>query len=139
RDRAPWLAGELPEGAEALGEWRWTEGRDPRGARVHLGDGTGPGDGEGPDLHYVLAPEAGWFLGAGEHLVQYVRLDPAAPPRQLALQVYADGLDGGHRASWGEPLLDLEAGAAAFAHTAARPPVGRWLRLKLGAEELGLA
>src|SRR5690606_14487860 len=47
--------------------------------------------------------------------------------------------DGGHRASWGEPLLDLDAGVGAFAHTAARPPAGRWLRLKLRAEDLGLA
>jgi len=128
-----WLEGELPADSEAIGQWRWSEEKDPRGVRTHQSTGLGP------DLHYVIAPQEGWFLGEGDNLVQYVLLDPTDAPEQIALQVYADGLDGAHRISWGGLLLDLDpGGGGGFTSMGVLPAAGRWQRLRIPATALNL-
>jgi RHS repeat-associated protein len=128
-----WIAGNLPQGAKADGDWRWSETTDPRGARTHISDGAGT------DTHVVFASTGDWYFGAGDRLVQYVKLDAQSPPRQIVLQIYGDGRDGEHRLTLGEKVIDLGAGPdARLVDLGEAADRGEWLRVSVPAEQLGL-
>ncbi|MBX9775848.1 MAG: hypothetical protein K2Y71_15830 [Xanthobacteraceae bacterium] len=120
----PWLGGETPASAQTIGAWRWNPAdQDPFGKATHRSEG------DGPDVHYVIAPSAGWFLADGMSLVQYLRVDPKAPPRSMVIQLYTDDADGEHRVLLGE----TEPGQPAAWGTV--PSAGAWMRLRISAAD----
>src|SRR5262249_19229293 len=102
-DTAPaWVLGDAPAGAKLLGEWQWHDSPALMAPRSHAGPVQ-----KGPALHYFLHAPQPLVLDKGDNLVQYVYLDPKAPPRQILLQLYAGGTQLGKRLYWGEKLIDL--------------------------------
>jgi hypothetical protein len=100
------------------------------GAHAHLFDGA-------------LQP---FTPGAAEALYAWVCLDPDHPPRSLMLQ-WRDATGWEHRAYWGEPLLTWgrpTTGTHPFRvaghfHVGNLPPAGRWVRIEVPSNQLGLA
>ncbi len=95
-----------------FGQWRWEDSANgPQGrARVTAGAnmvrdeansyGVGETPPTGPSLHGIqYLPDARRY-GPGSRVVQWVRLDPLAPPRALSVIVKADGRFT-HAAAWG--------------------------------------
>ena len=99
------------------------------GAHAHLLDGA-------------LQP---FTATAAEALYAWVCLDPDNPPRCLMLQ-WRDATGWAHRAYWGEPLLTWgrpATGAHPFKvaghfHVGNLPPAGRWVRLEVPSNAVGL-
>ena len=99
------------------------------GAHAHLFDGA-------------LQP---FTATAAEALYAWVCLDPDHPPRCLMLQ-WRDATGWAHRAYWGEPLLTWGRPAtgshpfnvAGHFHVGNLPPAGRWVRLEVPSNSVGL-
>jgi len=100
-----------------FGKWRWQEGASgPHGrARVTEGEtvvrdeansyGVGEILPSGPSLHGIQYLPDARRHGRGARIVQWVWLDPKAPPRSLALVAKADGRFT-HAAAWGPFAVD---------------------------------
>jgi len=77
-------------------------------------------------------------VNAGDTLICYVFLDPANPPRQIMLEWF-DGASWAHAAYWGENLIPWGTdGTVDQQPMGALPPTGRWVRLAVPANLLGL-
>lgn len=89
--------------------------------------------------HIVDASSKPVTLGAGEHLFAYVWLDPKNPPKQIMLQFNADN-SWEHRAWWGEDVIPYGKGSNGANHhkVGALPETGKWIRLEVPAEKVGL-
>lgn len=74
-----------------------------------------------------------------DQLYLWVHLDPAKPPRALMLQANVKG-DWGHRAYWGEALIEYgkSPGGIAYHRAGDLPKAGEWIRLAVPAVALGL-
>src|SRR5262249_33925017 len=133
-DAAPaWVLGDAPAGAKLLGEWQWHDSPALMAPRSHAGP-----VGKGPALHYFLHAPQPLVLDKGENLVQYLYLDPKAPPRQILLQLYAGGMQLGKRLYWGEKLIDLGEGDPGT-RIGDLPKAGQWGRVRISLQRLGMA
>ena len=102
---------------------------------------------DGVHQHYFVGASAPLTLAAGERLVVWVRLDPAAPPQTLMLQVHARTPDASgapvasweHRAYWGANRIEFGSdGSASRLRIGGLPKPGVWTRLEVPVEALGL-
>lgn len=93
------------------------------------------------------------MVGKGETIVQHVYLDPNDTPKQVMIELQAakkgvrgtviEGPSGAlwnHRIYWGEDLLKPGKGkkGAEHLHGGALPEAGKWVKLEISAESLGL-
>jgi hypothetical protein len=78
----------------------------------------------------------------GDSLISYVLLNPVNPPRELMLQwkVGSGDQQWEHRAFWGENLIAWgTTGTASRYSMGALPPLGKWIRLEVPANLVGMA
>jgi hypothetical protein len=75
---------------------------------------------------------------AQARLYAHVYLDPANPPKAIMLQFNTDGWE--HRAIWGDPdaIGWGEKGKAGRFHVGALPEAGKWVRIEVPADQVGL-
>lgn len=120
------------EGASYGGGWQWLQDAGAPGGLAHVAGGGGP------PVHSVLF-EKPTRAFAGENIVQYLFLNPDAPPDQIVLQVYDETLSGAHRVSFGADVLEFE-DRGGFGHVAGgpMPKAGLWLRLRVPVVEIGM-
>ncbi len=133
-----WLDDSLPAGgisfASENDKWNWVASNPApfSGTFAHQSENVA-----GLHHHFFAFAEPALVVNAGDTLFVYVFLDPANPPRELMLTWLAD--DWEHRAYWGENLLNegLD-GTAGRRAVGPLPPTGRWVRLEIPAEYVGL-
>ncbi len=78
-------------------------------------------------------------MGEGDKLVAHVWIDPADPPQEIMLQ-FNDGGSWEHRAYWGESKIEWgTADSPSRLAMGPLPPAGRWARLEVDAQAVGLA
>jgi RHS repeat-associated protein len=133
-DRADMLlSGTMPTGATSAGPWRWRhDSPDTAGVATHESSGSGV------DIHTIIF-DAARFAVTGERLVQYLWIDPDAPPQQIALQVYDERMSAAHRLSFGEDIVVFdEATGTGLVAGGRMPPRGRWLRLAIPTKLIGI-
>lgn len=88
--------------------------------------------------HFFLAASETMTVNAREQLFAWVYLDPDNPPRTLMLQ-WHDG-DWEHRAYWGDNRINWGAdGTVSRFRVDDLPALGRWVRLTVTAEQVGLS
>ncbi len=132
-DRSPALIdGPVSVGTDAGETWTWQEDAGPFGGPVHVSTVDGV-----PVRTATLAEPV--FVGQGDRLVQYLRLDVDAPPVEIVLGLYDDAERLAGAVSFGTPSIDVVTG------TGEAPdrlddglPTGIWLRVSLPVEDLGL-
>ncbi|MFL5496203.1 MAG: hypothetical protein ACJ8DC_17595 [Gemmatimonadales bacterium] len=128
----------FPEPADDPGQLEQDEGAPPAptpvSGRAHQGTSA-----TGSHRHGFQGATATLTLGAGDRFVAYAYLDPNDPPSALMLTwsgVRAEEpLE--NRAYFGRAQLDLPAGATAVS-LGPLPLPGRWVRLEIPAESVGL-
>ncbi|HYO63781.1 MAG TPA: Calx-beta domain-containing protein [Pyrinomonadaceae bacterium] len=133
-----WFDDGLPAGATPGADndgWNWVGGTDPApfsGALAHRSNVAA-----GLHQHYFTGATGTLAVGYGSVLYAYVYLDPANPPSQVMLQ-WNDGT-WEHRAYWGANLLPWGVdGTAGRRYMGPLPPTGRWVRLEVPANVVGL-
>ncbi len=87
----------------------------------------------------VFEADAGRLaVPAQARLYAHAYLDPANPPKAIMLQFNTDGWD--HRAVWGDPdaIGWGEKGKAGRFHMGSLPEAGKWVRLEVAADTVGL-
>lgn len=126
---APWFGGQLPGDAKLEGQWQWSDW-DGKHAMVRAGAGL--------HQHLFTAAANPRYINAGDSLFTYVYLDPHDPPKSIMLQ-FNDGT-WEHRAYWGDDkcLLAGTPNGPQHFQAGALPPVGKWVRLEIDADKLGL-
>jgi len=68
----------------------------------------------------------------------HVHLDPNDPPEEVMIQFHTDAWK--HRALWGQDIIELGAKGTAERHVAGPlPEAGKWVKLEVSAEKMGLA
>lgn len=78
-------------------------------------------------------------VGQGDRLFGHVYLDPENPPREVMLQFYSVRKPWGHRAYWGENLVEFgEDGTSERLRIGDLPAAGAWHRLEVAAADVGL-
>jgi hypothetical protein len=78
-------------------------------------------------------------IGEGDKLVAHVWIDPANPPQEIMLQ-FNDGGSWEHRALWGgDKIAWGKENSPSRLAMGALPPAGRWVRLEVNAQAVGLA
>ena len=133
-----WIEDELPTKANPAGNSPWEFVTAPDHP-VFSGKQSTRRTAQGISQHYFTGADPGLKIGAGDKLFAYVYLDPTSPPQAVMLQ-FNDG-SWEHRAVWGDP----EAIAWGTVNTASRivagplPETGKWVRLEIEAEKVGLA
>lgn len=130
-----WVSGAAPAGAKVVGDWIWGDKVAYGAARSHTG-ATVPGT----SIHYFIRANPPLVLEPQDNLVQYVYLDPEAPPRQILVGLYLEGEKGEHRVFWGDDLIDLgaPAGTSGLFRAGPLPPAGAWVRLRVPVGRFGL-
>ena len=133
-----WIEDELPAGAEVEGSsYEWVDG--PK-ELVHSGERSMRRTSAGMQQHYFRDADRRLRIGAGDRLSAWVRLDSEDPPRELMLQFNGDGSqDWGHRAFWGEDLVNFgTSGTSSRLPMGELPAKGVWTQLEVAAEDVGL-
>ncbi|ATE59884.1 hypothetical protein [Thauera sinica] len=149
-----WFCGVLPTGAQQNGDERWeflthNDLWSPFEANTVIlpADGSNAPGGGGhiepaaAGLHQHAFENAGVTLtaAANERLYAWVYLDPNDPPTQLMLQ-WRTGTSWEHRAYWGLSRIDWgQEGTASRRRLGALPRPGRWVRLEIAPDAVGLA
>lgn len=149
-----WFCSVLPAGALQGGDEAWTflthndlwTPFEPAAVLLPAdGSGAPAGGGHlepaaaGLHQHFFENAAVPFSVAAGERLFAWVFIDPNAPPSQLMLQWRSAG-SWAHRAYWGLSRIDWgEEGAASRRRLGPLPRPGRWLRLEVPAQEVGLA
>lgn len=130
---ALWWEDGPPPGATLSGPWQTDADTVFSG---HLSHTAAPA--AGAQQHFFLGASTPLQLGPGDTLFAYAYLDPKAPPRELMLQ-WNDGT-WEHRAFWGEDLIAFgTTGTSSRRRLGDLPPAGRWVRLEVLANAIGLA
>ncbi len=135
-----WVDDEPPPGAKLLGEgilpWLWGSAPD---YPVFSGKRSMFRTGSGLHQHYFTGALNPVRVQPEDKLFVYVWLDPKGPPRSVQLQ-YNDGT-WEHRDYWGEDLCYGAGSPDGTSHYCAGPlpALGRWARLEVPAEKIGLA
>lgn len=129
-DRFVWLAEGAPAGARGNMEFSDGAGLDAtRGIEVTA-----------PDLAQRFFTDADPLeLGQADEFFVYVYLDPAAPTRELLVQLHEPGKGWIHGVYWGEDLIPYgDAGTPQRVHGGALPLAGEWARLAIPLESIDL-
>jgi hypothetical protein len=138
-----WIEDHLPAGAMPFGDpWEWVE-TDPApfsGARAHRSSAAA-----GTHQHFFEGATTTLPVAAGDRLFTYVFLDPSNPPEQVMLQwndssPFDPGTAWDHRAYWGaaDRIGWGQEGQASRRHMGPLPETGRWVRLEVPADLVGL-
>lgn len=133
-----WIDDALPTAAKPEGNSPWEFVSAPDHP-VFSGQQATRRTAQGISQHYFTGASPGLKIGAGDKLFAYVYLDPTNPPKGVMLQ-FNDG-SWEHRAVWGEPDV-IPWGAAntpSRIAAGALPEAGKWVRLEIEAEKVGLA
>jgi hypothetical protein len=147
-----WFDGELPPGALAKTDggdaWRWIGAHEllapfedafdttpaPAAALVHRSPPRA-----GLHQHLFDGAAAAMSVQAGDRLYAWILTDPKSPPAEIMLQ-WRTAADWNHRAYWGANLINEGTdGTAGRRAAGALPAPGRWTRLEISAEAVGLA
>jgi hypothetical protein len=136
---AVWIEDDLPAGANAQqdGEdaWTWVEANPaPQGGKkCHQSNAA-----DGEHQHFFTDATATLEIKAGDKLVAWVFLDKDNPPTEIMLQ-WHEGGSWEHRAYWGANSVDWGAdGTESRLSMGALPAAGKWVRLEVGADKVGL-
>ncbi|MCK5941324.1 MAG: PSD1 domain-containing protein [Planctomycetes bacterium] len=134
-----WVDDAAPDGANLQGDgrtWRWlTAGADGAPA-PHSGERVLRRAGRGLNQDFFTNATAPLRLQDGDRLFAHVWLDPADPPRSVQLQFHSGSWD--HRVRWGAPAHGEGRPNGADHRAGELPATGRWVRLEVGIEEVGL-
>jgi len=133
-----WVGDALPLGALAAADggdnWSWIASNPApySGSLAHASALAG-----GMHQHYFFGASATMSVAAGDTLIAYVYLDPAAPPSEIMLQ-WNDGT-WNSRAYWGANVLPYGIdGTASRRYMGPLPAAGQWVRLEVPAALVGL-
>jgi hypothetical protein len=133
---AVWVDDALPSGASPGGDesWTWVTS-DPSpfaGTSSHQS-----GISSWSHQHYFSGATATLSISAGDKLFAYVYIDPNNVPSEIMFQ-WNDG-DWNHRAYWGANNLGFgDDGGASRHYMGPLPATGQWVRLEIGAVQVGL-
>jgi hypothetical protein len=126
-----WFDGRLPAGAAADGTWHWdaqTHGRPTHSEPPFAGTHG----------HWFHGASAGFPVRPGEYLFGEVYIPADDPPDTVMLQ-WHDGTSWEHRAYWGLDNINLgKPDSPAHQRMGLLPPTGRWVRLEIPADVVGL-
>ncbi len=127
-----WLDGQLPEGAQAEGEWVWEQDPSSGAAAVHSHPSR-----KGVQSHRFFAAQPLEMPGSGM-VVQQVWLDPQDPPQGISLRFkLASGEEMG--VYWeGEREVFTPTEYEELWYYGMLPELGKWVPLEILAEDLGL-
>ena len=134
-----WIDDELPAGANAQGTtpWQFVEAPDHpvhSGKRSHVRTATN----DAITQHFFDAATDKLKIGENSRLFAYVFLDPKNPPETVQLQ-FNDG-SWNHRAVWGaDKAFNAGRDDATNRRMGDLPEAGKWVRLEVTAEAVGLA
>lgn len=132
-----WVDDEVPPGAQAQGDatgWQWTEGTS---APVLAGRRASRRTATGLSQHYFENAPVPLRVGPGDEFFAHVFLDAANPPEQIMLQ-FNDG-SWEHRVYWGASKINWgQEKTPSRVHAGPLPPPGRWVRLQVSAQTVGL-
>ncbi|MCB9846606.1 MAG: PSD1 domain-containing protein [Phycisphaeraceae bacterium] len=126
-------AGSVPYVDGATAPWTWEKGPGPiSGERAMVRRAREFSQ------HYLTDAPIGMVLAEGDVLVAHVHIDPTAPTREIMLQFHASG-SWEHRAFWGQDLINFgSTGTTSRARRGDLPEAGRWMRLEIPPEAVGL-
>jgi hypothetical protein len=133
-----WVDDELPPGAQPEGDGLvWVE---TPGKFVHSGRRSMKRTSRGNQQHFFKNATNSLRVANGDILFAWVFLDPKDKPREIMLQWNNDGDNGWmHRAYWGENLINYgKSGTSERLHMGALPESGKWVRLAVPVEKVGL-
>ncbi len=132
-----WFDDTLPAGAGASASggdaWNWVSASPApfSGAKAHQSNAVAGFHEHSFNWGSPLA------ISAGDVLVTYVYLDPAAMPSEIMLSFCADNWE--HRAYWGANLVAFGTnGTASRFYAGVLPAAGQWVRLEVAASAVGL-
>jgi hypothetical protein len=134
-----WIDDELPAGAKPDGNspWQFVEAPDHP---VHSGRKSTVRSGQGDEItqHFFTDATDKLQISRSTRLFAYAFLDPEDPPQTLQLQ-FNDG-KWEHRATWGaDKAFGAGRNDASNRQMGQRPEIGKWVRLEVAAEAVGLA
>ncbi len=132
-----WMDDELPAGGEMVSDGATTFITSEAGP-VFTGKTSLKRTSPGRSQDVYLNGAATFPLPDKPRLFAHVWLDPASPPKSIMLQFNDGSWD--HRAVWGDvDAIDFGAkGTPGKVHQGALPETGKWVRLEVDAEALGL-
>jgi len=138
RSEAIWLDDEFPPAAVVRsgpgGPTSWCSA----GGEVLSGQRSLERVASGIGQDYYDSGAAAIVMPAGAEIFAHVWLDPQAPPKAVMLQFHAGGWK--HRAVWGDPAVIGwgEPGTESRVAAGPLPAPGKWERLSIPADKLGL-
>jgi hypothetical protein len=104
------------------------------GDRMHLSEPL-----SGLHQHYFWNASQPLPVNEGDILFQYVYIDPTNVPRELMLQWHVDDAEGwGHRAYWGEDLINFGDENLPRTWMGPMPNAGEWIRLEVPVTQVNL-
>jgi len=133
-----WIEDALPAGAKPEGNTPWQFVGAPDHP-VHSGKKSTvrTGSGDGITQHFFTGATDRLKIGENSRLFAYIYLDPKNPPETVQLQ-FNDGT-WEHRASWGaDKAFGAGRNNASNRLIGALPETGKWVRLEVSAESVGL-
>lgn len=129
-----WIDDDLPAGAKTNGAWKWVEKSDGpvfSGHRSHTLDASSD-----QGQHYFMGATP-LKIESDDKLFAYVYIDPAKPPREIMMQWFQGNWE--HRAFWGKDVIAFgAAGEPSRRAMGELPKKGRWVRLEVPVERVGL-
>jgi hypothetical protein len=135
-----WMEDEFPPGAQPIGgPGDPTTFIDSAHGPVFSGHRALKRTAAGLSQDYYEGNSPPLSIPPGGKLFAYVYLDPKSSPREIMLQFHKGGWD--HRAVWGDyEAIDWGAKqTVARVHMGPLPAAGKWVRLEVPVEKLGLA
>lgn len=138
-----WVDDQTPDGGTVFGngsgpqEFKWVGPTGPvkpfSGKRMSMRKATGRGQ------HGFQNSAHSLFARKGDRLFVQVYIDPDNPPREIMLQWFADN-NWEHRAIWGDDLIEWgKIGTVSRFRVGDLPEPGRWVRLEVPVDKVGLA
>jgi hypothetical protein len=132
RQEINWFSDELPEGAEAVEPWQWTDERYADGQQSHVQTAVNFEQHSFRNATDTLDPKPGDIIRT------WVLLDPCNPPRQIMLR-FREGSNWKYAAYWGENLIGVGTdGTSSRVRIGPLPRAGQWARLDVPAALLGM-
>jgi len=137
-----WIDDDIPSGAEAVGNGDGAQTFEFVSSPAHpvySGKRSSIRTSQERGQHLIQNANPGFKVGSNAKLFSYVYLDPVNPPDEIMLQ-WHDGGGWGHRAYWGENRIPWgKESSPERKSMGPLPQAGRWVRLEVNAEDVGLA